>query len=341
MLRPAIILLVLCSTAFSLHTQSVQACSRVEPAVVSRVVVPADGATEVPINARVVLVYRTHRMWNFHFAAPLVRREGAEPVGGETSQIVTEESTTLIFVPDAPLAPDTTYEVLDDVCLYCDSGGDAQSALAVVARFTTGPTRDDTPPSPPSAVTAHVGLEVCPDSSCCGPYSTRRIDIYWAAIPQGALARLDVDGAATAYMSHPFALGWLRCFGGYSPGAQFVSPGVISLRHVDVAGNLSDAVIVPIDLPSCSADQPDEEQVAEVSEPEPDVATEFVEPAPNNEDGCGSAGPRSAALIQVLGTLAVLILRPRPPVKSRRRATRGLSASQSVPQAKDISVSSR
>ncbi len=297
-------LFLLCTAALVVtHPDRGRACSRGEPSVISRLVLPADDTTDVPINARVVIVYGMSRLPNLHFAPPLVRVAGAGTVAGETSTVITEASATLVFVPDVPLAPNTAYEVLDEICVQCGAETDASGSLSVVARFTTGVARDDTPPSPPSGTTANVRLDVCSDSSCCGPYEARRIDIHWDAIPQSALAQLDVDGAVTAYVTNPMALGWLRCFGGYSPGAQFEAPGLVSLRHVDVAGNLSASIFVPIDLPACNIDRPDDDQTAENS------TAEVAEPEHTDEDGCGASRFGFGAFAQVLATLAMLTMR--------------------------------
>lgn len=305
-------LLALCTATLISRPDRVRPCTPAQPSVWARHVLPADGTSDVPINARISIVYDSYRIPIHHFVVPIVRIEGAEPIAGSTSTIVTEISVTQVFVPDAPLAPNTTYEVLDELCVGCGSQTDASGALTVVARFTTGSTRDDTPPPPPSGVIADVRLDVCSESSCCGPYQARRIDIRWDEIPAESLGEIDLDGTVTAYVTRPSALGWLRCFGGYSPGAQIEATGTVSLRHTDLAGNLSEAVVVPVDLPACQTGQGDDEQAVEVVEPGPEMA-EVVEPTPTESDGCRTGGLDFTGLLLLFGANATLTApRPRP-----------------------------
>ena len=127
-----------------------RACSCATPSVR-----PADGATDVPRNARIwVPAFRSDDM-NVR-----ILREGVEEIAFDVGAI--EHSSgmfVLVLTPRAPLAPSTRYQV--------------KAALTYSnpqpTSFTTGETFDTTSPGVPMGKLAKVCAALTPNSSC-GPY---------------------------------------------------------------------------------------------------------------------------------------------------------------------------
>lgn len=97
-----------------------------DPIVVSHS--PADGATDVPFDSTVVV--------NWSEAMPSGTSFSVSGPGGAVTGTfaLSNSDTTLTFTPDAPLAPETEYDVL--VSGQTDAGGDVQQVPAAFS-FTT------------------------------------------------------------------------------------------------------------------------------------------------------------------------------------------------------------
>jgi hypothetical protein len=163
------LLLAASATLLVADTHDARACSPPEQGVSSREVLPGDGATGVPRNARITVRYDAYQ------AEPQgtlsLRAQGGEPVA-VTVTSPRDRGVTAQLTPTAPLAPSTTYEVLDTLTVPCNQF-DLTPCIGepvVVATFTTGAGLDTSPPQ-----IADVSIEnffECGGDSSCGPYSS-------------------------------------------------------------------------------------------------------------------------------------------------------------------------
>lgn len=124
-------------------------------------VMPADGTKAVPTNTQIRLHYfpvfspETQEV----LRAPVVRPVGGVPIAIDTEVIVEIGSpifdprlwspwqeTWIVVRPTQPLAPNTTYEILDRFESSCERHPCIRESYAVVATFTTGGGPDEHPP---------------------------------------------------------------------------------------------------------------------------------------------------------------------------------------------------
>lgn len=283
-----------------------RACTPPPTGVEGRTVLPEDGATDVPLNARVYVLYDT---------------QGSDP--GSTLELRVQDGATVavdettpytigaarLLAPTAPLAPSTTYEILDTLALPCDSEL-PRTCIAeptVIATFTTGAALDTARPSVTGVSVTSRGACVadsCPDSES-EQLDHISIDQVIDDFPTSWVMYeyLDLDGALVA---GPTA--WLTTGRGCGDGAGYFPtyrylavPSDVLLRAVDLAGNV-EASPHPIDGGTCALLECDTSG---------DTATAGA-------DGGGCAlhrGTNPGVLALALG--ALLLARRRPRVRSR------------------------
>src|SRR5262249_19775057 len=137
------------------------ACEPPSP-IQDRVILPLDGATNVPTNARVALRY---------FAVP-DRPEFADveiqPVGWKPIEVTVQRGTTchpfrfLVCIrPTDPLAANTTFQILTRIpTVPCRQEPCTSSTYSVAATFTTGSGPDTVPPTYAGLSMARASLQI-------------------------------------------------------------------------------------------------------------------------------------------------------------------------------------
>lgn len=228
------------------------ACSAPGPSLYSRSVVPGDGATGVPTNARVRVLYLGH--WNGVLPPALSLREAA----GASVEVSFEWRARSLFdwlvvvTPSLPLQPSTTYEVLDELSLPCeDPSGDCLGEPIVVATFTTGTGADMTPPVFGGGATVESALGGCADSACCGPYDSVNFEAMFTVATGepvgGVLYEVILQGEEQPIARVPgVAFHGMRVCDGLVmfDGVTAVTlhgDAPFALRAYDVAGNFADS----------------------------------------------------------------------------------------------------
>lgn len=186
-----------------------RACSAPLPGVVTtRQIIPADGSTDVPTNARILISYEGSS-GGVPDHPNLRGPDGADvpatfsiPVG--SSGIPSR--ATYLLVPSAPLKANTRYTVLSDyaqlpcvennlaiigagsnpMCFPTTDGGTSFGGDAgvpptnAVSSFTTGAGPDTTPPTLSGSLTYTVGARsTCTAGACCGPYDALTVGFNW------------------------------------------------------------------------------------------------------------------------------------------------------------------
>lgn len=238
-----------------------EACSGATPATASGVV-PADGATGVPVNSRVFVTYSGAPYAPAVMEAITLQPQGGGPVAATISSIDSGNPWIhqRVLTPTSDLAPNTAYEVRGRVrqtgCTDC-----VAATPELLATFTTGANRDETPPTFAGATGVVVTgtYEVCDGTSCCGPYAGTRMQLQYTLPTDADFAglRLYRDDAA----SGPYAIvgprGMALCQGQVISGFNgdfFVPEGTYYLRAVDLAGN-EDRNSAPVTL-DCEVTSP-------------------------------------------------------------------------------------
>jgi len=209
------------------------ACSGMTPGqVMGRQVFPSDGATGVPTNARVVLVYRGT-------TSVVVDHPRLTTAGGGAVAIGLSQPTNLtagapqdppyVLAPTSPLQPNTQYTVLSDYaqvpCVrspYWQPGMGAPSCIPVVdagagdgggspssppsfviATFTTGAGPDNVQPLLSGDLSYSISSrQSCDSSACCGPYDGFLVSVNWSDATDSSgsvLYELSRDGAAILF----------------------------------------------------------------------------------------------------------------------------------------------
>ncbi len=209
LIGPAAVFLSTIAAVGFVHETGVRACSAPLPGVVStRQVIPADGSTNVPSNARVILSYEgTSGGVPDH---PKLRAPDGTDVPVTVSTPVNTPGipslATYVLVPGAPLKENTTYTVLSDyaqlpcvqnnlaivgaggnpTCFPTLDGGDSFGGDAgvpptnVISSFTTGAGPDTTPPTLSGSLSYTVGSRyTCTAGACCGPYDAFTVGFTW------------------------------------------------------------------------------------------------------------------------------------------------------------------
>lgn len=124
---------------------------------------PPDGATAVPVNAKVVVAFSERVTSLSVYPGTLVAAGGGSPVAG----VITTDPTGTVgtFTPSAPLATQTTYDVI--LIDIRDFAGNALAGLPITTSFTTGAdnTPDTTPPHVDSVTPGLDAMDVAPTAT--------------------------------------------------------------------------------------------------------------------------------------------------------------------------------
>jgi hypothetical protein len=317
--RSALILSSLPAALGWLGPSPARACSAIEPGIFSRSMFPRGGATGIPTNVRVVVRYGAR-----NYGVPVdagdpgigtdleLRSRAGVPVAVSRITAVSGKSHYLgeevvVLTPTQPLAPATEYEVVDRrpniPCGPNRPMSCALGAVTVVGAFTTGAGPSTEAPAGPTGARLIEGMfSHCNSSSCCGPYLVKRFEARWdeaaagtrlynvyAGTPQIPLVRY-LDGSQLN-----LAVG---CAGGSGdPNALWVTPGSVSVRAVDQAGNEGPAVelgTIPAnvcaDAPTAGVDFPPEPSGVDAAIDAHDAGGEAVTGVDTAPDA-GSATP--------------------------------------------------
>jgi hypothetical protein len=219
------------------------ACAAWPSGIDERVVVPPDGATGVPLNARVYVEYAPTN----GNAKPSVELHAPDGTVIAATLDTTGEHLvdTVVLQPDAPLDAGTTYEVWDGISVPCLDSCDGTPTR--IASFTTGDALDTAPPT--------LGaLEVSSGYESEGPGSG--CDWWGDQIVHGLSQPVVGDDGPLEWIRYVYydeqeheVAGPVR-FGsaGHDCGAPpwwplytvWVGTDTFSVRAVDLAGNLSE-----------------------------------------------------------------------------------------------------
>ena len=215
----------------------------------SPIVLPADGATGVPLDTRVWV----GSQWNTDdgtgeagFAeTELLGPDGAR-VPGSMTGIVSRQDGLSVFTPDAPLAPNTRYTV------RVEAGG-------LESTFTTGEARSAGAPGVPEAEVLETEVDPNREESACGPVAVALLRVRH----DGVLALADREGSATYDPARAdgsvtglteedtFSLGTSLCLHTW-PEADEGASTEVRFAAVDLAGNFSGwSAPVEVDLGGC------------------------------------------------------------------------------------------
>jgi uncharacterized protein (TIGR03382 family) len=256
------------------------ACSLSPPGIHARTTYPADGATGVPTNTQPRFAYDATIEPS---GTTALRLAGGEPVAW-----------------DAPLAPDTTYEIVSDVVVPCTTEQFQETECLgeeqVLATFTTGNQADETPPAFPGLAELTSSYFYDERESCDGPFAGVWINLSWQAAgddgpADGIRYRIYAGGQLQGSVTGTSAIGIAFC-DGLNTGEGLSAPdfwgvaGDYVVRAVDGAGN-EESNDVTLSTVSCTPEP----------EPEPD-------PDPPSDGGCSASGRRSSASFALAVVLA-------------------------------------
>jgi hypothetical protein len=282
------------------------ACSPPPDSIVGRSVVPEDGATGVPTNARVLIQYESG-------LGPPTSALELRALGGACVAF-TEQTTNAhgaamrILVPTGDLAPATTYEVLDTLDPQtCPSGHpDCYGPPMVIASFTTGDSADLIAPSA-TGVTVESWYNDHSGSTC---EKHDNSIVYWVTID--ALAddrptswlRLEYRDPEGNLIGGPLPIVRLgsSCPGGGGSGnidvSLYTSSDDFFVRVVDLAGN-AEAESHFLDGLTCAEGAAGGES--------PDGGTDGGSSVDGGDDGgggCSTQQPTGVVLVLVMIALA-------------------------------------
>lgn len=233
---------------------------------------PADGDTDVPINAPVVLHWPdppsicNNNNGCFPGSDRLILRTGDVPVAIWVSEGFAGPGPRMThpvtMAPMEPLAPQTPYQVVR---------ARPDGSESVVGGFTTGSATDDLPPAGPAVARIEIGpLHDCgpDDHGCCVPTRLRRITIVPVPAAEPVVYAVTYPGGAGTTDQRPPIVGYFYCDG--APGFDrlpttadgplpFAIPGgahELELVATDRAGHRSSPTVVTV-VSSCDPASPD------------------------------------------------------------------------------------
>jgi MYXO-CTERM domain-containing protein len=266
--------------------------------VYARTVVPEDGATGVPRNARVLV--------NYDGSVP----DGTLELRTQSGEAVAATITGGLITPTTALAASATYELYDTLILPCDSdeASDCLGAATLIATFTTAESLDTTPP-------VIGGITVTSDYTCiansCPEGESVVLDHIAIAERDDDFAPswiryqyLDADGVVLVALSSMTTIG-RNCEGpGYVPFEPYLRlPSQVQIAAVDLAGNVE---LTPhaIDGSTCAL-------IGDGCDPAPDAGPGGeLDGGPGAEGGgdagcgCHASSPSSTALLVIVLVLA-------------------------------------
>jgi uncharacterized protein (TIGR03382 family) len=296
---------------------------------------PADGATEVPTNARLAAIYVWSVFYSVEsepgFAEHLALRDasGAE-VAVERKRSSRGEDTIETLVPVAPLAPDATYQLVDHLgeastCMGSEAGC-LDDEPTVIATFTTGSGPDVTAPTFAGLATLSSRFAPASVDDPCGAHSYVDHALHWNAATDDGPAEwirynvYNADGAALATSVELNDAGSFQACTGIIPTvlihlyATLTGGPRFQVRAVDLAGNEDPNAIVLDGLGCAHFDSDADGQL----DPGVSLDGEVDTGGEVDQGGCsagGSVGAPGLAIVALLtfGGLAI---------RRRRGATR-------------------
>lgn len=224
------------ATAILAYARVSAACT-LPAGIMERTVYPGDGAADVPVNARVIVVYQRPRA-ELPPPALELRVRGGDAVTTTLQRTASNEHEALVLTPSAPLVPHTTYEVTDGIAVPSGCWIDLADCLgepAVVATFTTGETIDTTAPS---LAGARVRSRQLDDDGFCGLRSAVEYDIEVQG-GEGASALYHYYRGGTRIAGPlPLVRAGQSCDGERNSVVDLQLDGEsFEIRAVDIAGN--------------------------------------------------------------------------------------------------------
>jgi hypothetical protein len=214
-----------------------EACSYAE-GITLRTVMPDDGATGVPINTRVVVLYE--RAFGMLPLTVVLRAPDGAEVTATAERVALDFLEVQVVTPTTPLAADTRYQVidrlaLDTTCYFEECVGEPQ----VIATFTTGTASDTTAPTVATAsvTTEHIVYE---ETSCGGGASVRHRTALDGVSDDSAGVLYHYYDAAGARVAGPLPLVTVGHDCEEAASDSFDLPLVTdtyTVRAVDLAGN--------------------------------------------------------------------------------------------------------
>jgi MYXO-CTERM domain-containing protein len=237
-MRIVIAVAVVVMSSLALIPRVAEACSCIDPMQSTSLVAPADGATDVPVNARIWV--GSGQM------PPLTDEQTGQPkepavqllddqdqfVVGTQSIIQSTDGLVYVFTPAQPLGAGRTYR--------------ARANGAGIAAFTTGSGTDTEAPAVPSVVSEDSDAAPNREGPACGPS-------YWVRYElktDGILTVADRDGTSTLNpealsgtvtsleQGTAFQLGRNACVDNW-PGVKSGDTGQVRFGTFDLAGNFS------------------------------------------------------------------------------------------------------
>ncbi|MES1165247.1 MAG: hypothetical protein ABUR63_05800 [Verrucomicrobiota bacterium] len=170
------------------------ACSLALNAIYRRDVLPPTGSVGVPTNVQLWVSYRgtfdaTGSTLNGQAFSPpaaadltLKSMNGASISLAATAVVSTSSESLIRLQPNAPLQPNTTYQILDRIVSVSCTSDCALGDPKVFASFTTGAGEDHLAPTFAGvSVAAPFGTPYeCTSSSCCGPFVRATFRLSWS-----------------------------------------------------------------------------------------------------------------------------------------------------------------
>ncbi len=313
---------VVAAAFFMLPAPPAHACEPALTWISNRSVFPRDGAHGLPLNARLQVSFSGSTE---QFGAYEVR---LRPVGGAAIALHTSPygGMGVLVIPDTPLEPATTYELLDNAIQPCSASTPCIGPeLQVIATVTTGTVVDTTPPVFAPSFTGTTNFETCDSSACCGPYQAIDYFLDWtdATDDQGAVYYevLKDDAPPPGRLTGEIR-GAVICDGDTAarpPGADFIGgDGSFVVRAVDMAGNVTASAPVPIHVschpPVHPCDGGPGNWEGDAGRRDDGGHAETPEHAPA-DPGCGcrvgAPGPHVGARAALLALLGLALLRSR------------------------------
>jgi MYXO-CTERM domain-containing protein len=309
-MRP-IIAALLAVPALAWRPEPARACSQNPPGINSRDVMPRAALTEVPTNARVVVVYGAS------VAAPPPPSIGLRALGGaevEVDLAVTNlgygwrTGWVVVATPKQPLAADTTYEVLDAVKVPCSDADCVLPQPVVIEAFTTGAGSDTTPPLGLAAGAVMSRMASCEADACCGPHEVVAFTVSFAAASDdgGENTMYDLievaraEPLARAHRAPMFTLANVCSGTTFNLYEATDDGGTYLLRAYDLAGNIAESPPLTVEV-ACPDPWP-----SDAGPPAPDAASPPMDDGDAGGCGCRTMQRRSGsgalvALLIVLG----------------------------------------
>ncbi|HEY8924140.1 MAG TPA: hypothetical protein VIU64_07140, partial [Polyangia bacterium] len=208
----------------------------------------------MPLNTAFVLTY--NGSFTLSTSGIQLRPQGGAPVALEPVSLV--GGSSLVVRPQAPLSPQTVYEVLDSYTVPCQATECNGGSPHVVATFTTGDASDLTPPTFGGLASITITPAMVPPLGCISATDYYTFTLRWApaADPGGADVRYHVYAGSerlASFLSATSIQGSMACLvsaATWLPSSSWAKP--LTVRAVDLAGNEDqNQIAMSVDRPSC------------------------------------------------------------------------------------------